>query len=117
MACVTLMWASRARAQVRGELVASGFTQPVGFVRDPADQSVFLVVQQDGRVRVIRNGVVQATDYLDLRSVVLNSGEQGLLGLAFAPDYATSGRVFVNFVNLSGHTVIARFLRSASTSL
>ena len=46
-----------------------------------------------------------------------NCGEQGLLGLAFAPDYATSGRVFVNFINLPGHTVIARFRRSASDPL
>ena len=106
-----------ALAQLRGELVAGGFTQPVGFVQDPTDHSVFLVVQQDGRVRVLRSGTVQATDYLDLRGVVLNSGEQGLLGFAFAPDYATSGRVFVNFVNLAGHTVIARFTRSASNPL
>jgi glucose/arabinose dehydrogenase len=117
LALLALAWPLPAQAQLRGELVASGFTQPVGFVQDPTDESVFLVVQQDGRVRVIRNGVVQATDYLDLRSVVLNSGEQGLLGLAFAPDYATSGRVFINFVNLAGHTVIARFTRSASNPL
>ena len=117
LVCVVLMWASPVLAQLRGELVASGFTLPVAFVQDPTDQSVFLVVQQDGRVRVLRNGVVQGTDYLDIRSVVLNSGEQGLLGLAFAPDYAASGRVFVNFSNLSGHTVIARFTRSASNPL
>ena len=117
LACFVLIWASPALAQLRGELVASGFTQPLAFVQDPTDQSVFVVVQQDGRVRVLRSGTVQATDYLDLRGVVLNSGEQGLLGLAFAPDYATSGRVFVNFVNLAGHTVIARFTRSASNPL
>jgi glucose/arabinose dehydrogenase len=119
LTCVVLilMWASPALAQLRGELVASGFTQPIAFVQDPTDQSVFVVVQQDGRVRVLRSGAVQATDYLDLRNVVLNSGEQGLLGLAFAPDYATSGRVFVNFVNQAGHTVVARFTRSASNPL
>ena len=60
---------------------------------------------------------MQPTDYLDLRAVVRNGGEQGLLGLAFAPDYATSGRVFVNFINLQTDTVIARFTRSASDPL
>jgi glucose/arabinose dehydrogenase len=114
LAVAAAVWPSAAHAQLRGELVASGFTQSVAFVQDPTDASVFLVVQQDGRVRVVQNGVVQAADYLDLRGVVLNSGEQGLLGLAFAPDYATSGRVFVNFVNQAGHTVVARFVRSAS---
>ena len=106
-----------AAAQMRTELVASGFTQPVAFVQDPSDRTVQLVVQQDGRIRVIKSGIVQPTDYLDLRSVVRNSGEQGLLGLAFAPDYATSGRVFVNFINLQTDTVIARFRRSTSDPL
>jgi glucose/arabinose dehydrogenase len=117
LVCAGVIGVSPARAQLRGELVASGFTQPVAFVQDPTDPSVFLVVQQDGRVRVLRNGVVQGADFLDLRGVVLNSGEQGLLGLAFAPDYATTGRVFVNFVNLAGHTVVARFVRSAANPL
>ncbi len=109
--------ATPAFAQLRAELVASGFTQPVAFVQDPSDSTVQVVVQQDGRVRVLRNGVVQATDYLDLRSVVRNEGEQGLLGLAFAPNYATSGRVFVNFSNATGETVIARFTRAAGSPL
>ena len=103
---------------MRAELVASGFTQPVAFVQDPSDPTVQLVVQQDGRIRVAEERrSCRPTDYLDLRSVVRNSGEQGLLGLAFAPDYATSGRVFVNFINLQTDTVIARFRRSASDPL
>ena len=104
-------------AQIRAELVASGFTQPVAFVQDPSDPTVQLVVQQDGRIRVLKSGIVQSADYLDLRSVVRNSGEQGLLGLAFAPDYATSGRIYVNFINLQTDTVIARFRRSTSDPL
>jgi glucose/arabinose dehydrogenase len=58
-------------------------------------------------------GQVQPTDFLDLRAAIAFGGERGLLGLAFAPDYATSGRFFVNFTNPAGHTVIARFRRSA----
>ena len=106
-----------AAAQIRAEVVASGFTQPVAFVQDPSDPTVQLVVQQDGRIRVVKSGIVQTADFLDLRPVVRNSGEQGLLGLAFAPDYATSGRVFVNFINLQTDTVVARFKRSASDPL
>jgi glucose/arabinose dehydrogenase len=109
--------AGAASAQVRTTLVASGLTQPVAFVQDPSDPTVQVIVQQDGRIRVLKDGVLREADYLDLRAVVQNSGEQGLLGLAFAPDYATSGRVFVNFVDLADDTVIARFRRSAEDPL
>jgi len=109
--------AAPAAAQLRADLVAGGLSQPVGVIQDPSDPTVQVVVQQNGRLRVLKSGVLQATDYLDLTGVVLNSGEQGLLGLAFAPDYAASGRVFVNFINLSGHTVVARFTRSSGNPL
>jgi len=109
--------ASPAFGQLKAEPIVTGLTQPLAFVQDPSDSTVQVIVQQNGRVRVLKNGLLQAADYLDLRSVVLNAGEQGLLGVAFAPNYATSGRVFVNFVNLSGHTVVARFVRSASDPL
>ncbi len=109
--------ASPVAAQIMVEPVATGLSQPVAFVQNPADPTMQVIVQQDGRVRVLVGGVLQPADYLDLRGVVRNAGEQGLLGLAFAPDYATSGRVFVNFVNADGDTVIARFLRSSADPL
>jgi glucose/arabinose dehydrogenase len=108
---------SPALGQLRTELFVGGFSQPVAFVQDPSQPTVQVVVQQGGRVRVVQNGVLLAQDYLDLTSQVVSGGEQGLLGLAFAPDYATSGRVYVNFTNLSGDTVIARFLRHSSDPL
>ncbi|MEO7189975.1 MAG: hypothetical protein ABI051_02860, partial [Vicinamibacterales bacterium] len=108
---------TRAGAQLRSELGAGGFTQPVAFVQDPSDSTVQVVAQQDGRIRFLKNSTVQPTDYLALRGVVRNSGEQGLLGFAFAPDYASTGRVFVNFINLAGHTVIARFTRNGAPGL
>jgi glucose/arabinose dehydrogenase len=111
LACLGLT--ADAEAQMRAETVVTGLTQPVAFVQDPSNPGLQLVVQQNGRIRVVRNGQLLATDYLDLRGVVRNSGEQGLLGLAFAPDYATSGRVFINFINTAGDTVIARFTRAA----
>ena len=104
-------------AQIRATLVAGGFSRPVAFVQDPSDPTVQMVAEQGGRVRVIVHGVLQPTDYLDLTGQVSASGEQGLLGLAFAPDYATSGRVFVSFTNTAGHSVIARFKRSAADPL
>jgi glucose/arabinose dehydrogenase len=105
-------WASDARAQLALRLHASGFTAPVAFVQDPTDPAVQFVVEKGGRIRAIRNGVVLPADFLNLTSVVSTDSERGLLGLAFAPDYATSGRFFVNFTDLSGNTVVARFYRS-----
>jgi glucose/arabinose dehydrogenase len=104
-----------ASAQLTSRVYASGFANPVGFVQDPTDSAVQYVIEQTGRIRAIRSGVLMHADFLDLRGIVTGSlGEQGLLGLAFAPDYATSGRFFVNFTNVSGDTVVARFKRSSN---
>ena len=101
-------------AQLRTRVHAAGFALPVAFVQDPVDRSVQYVVEQGGRIRVVQSGTVLATDFVNLTPSERSGGEQGLLGLAFAPDYATSGRFFVNFTNTAGHTVVARFRRSAN---
>jgi glucose/arabinose dehydrogenase len=113
-AMLVLAGVGRAQTPLRSRVYASGFTLPVGFVQDPTDRDVQYVVEQGGRIRVVRNGVVLPTDFLDLSATVSKGGERGLLGLAFAPNYATSGRFFVNFTDLAGNTVVARFVRSAN---
>jgi glucose/arabinose dehydrogenase len=102
----------KAQAPLRARVYASGLTLPVAIVQDPTDRMIQFVVQQSGRIRVVRSGTVLPADFLDLTSAVVSGGEQGLLGLAFAPDYAASGRFFVNFTN--PNTVVARFKRSAN---
>jgi glucose/arabinose dehydrogenase len=111
---IALPSGAHAQVPLRAETYVSGFSSPIAFVQDPADRRNQFVVQQDGRIRVIRDGVLVPTDFLNLTASVLFSGERGLLGLAFAPDYSTSGRFYVNFVDMSGNTVIARFLRSSN---
>jgi glucose/arabinose dehydrogenase len=111
---LTVMSMVDATAQMRARVIASGFAQPLDLVQDPTDATVQFVVEQAGRIRAIRNGTVEASDFLDLRAVVRSGGEQGLLGLAFPPDAATSGRFFVNFTNSDGDTVVARFRRSSN---
>ncbi len=112
-----LTTAAAAVAQIHATLVAQGFSQPIAFVQDPTMANVQYVVEQGGHIAVLVNGVRQAQDFLDLSGEIDASGERGLLGMAFAPDYATSGRLFVNFTNPDGNTVIARFLRSAGDPL
>lgn len=96
---------------------ASGFSLPVAIVQDPTNPAVQFVVQKGGLVRTVVSGTVLPTAFLNLTTQVSTNSERGLLGLAFSPDYATSGRLYVNFTNLAGHTVIARFNRSTSDPL
>src|SRR5438046_3191097 len=75
-----------AQAPLRLRLYASGFTSPVAIVQDPADRAVQFVVEQGGRIRVVRDGIVSDADFIDLGGVIISGGEQGLLGLVFPPD-------------------------------
>ena len=110
--CLCVVIPSLAVAQVKATVFVSGLNAPIEFVQDPTQPNVQLVVQQGGVVRVVQNGALLEQSFLDLSQEVSTGGEQGLLGFAFAPDYATSRRFFVNFTNLDGHTVVARFKRS-----
>ena len=106
-----------AQTPIRARVFVSGLTAPVAFVQDPTNPAVQLVVEQGGRIRVVSGGTLLTTDFLDLRGAIASGGERGLLGLAFAPDYATSRRFYVNFTNPAGHTVVARFRRSADPAV
>ncbi len=101
-------------APLRAAVFTTGLQAPVAFVADPSDPSIFYAVEQGGRIRVVRNRVV-AEDFLDLRTATVGSGERGLLGMALAPDFPSSGRFYVNFTNTNGDTVVARFKRSNGT--
>jgi glucose/arabinose dehydrogenase len=101
------------QAQIRTEVVASGLTQPLAFVEDPAFAGVYYIVEQSGVVKVLRNGAIQSEPFVDLRSAITTGGERGLLGMAFSPD-VLGGRVFFNFTNTNGDTVVARFRRTAA---
>ena len=67
------------------------------------------VVEQAGRIRVIRDGRLLAEPYLDIRDRISAGGERGLLGLAFRPTFATDGRLFVNYTDRDGNTVVSEF--------
>jgi glucose/arabinose dehydrogenase len=100
--------------------VTSGITAPVEMVQDPVSPSVRYVVEQAGKIKVVKDGLVMTKPFLDLTAVVnFDRNEQGLLSLAFAPDYATSGRFFVYFNSQHGlgDCVLARFTRSAADPL
>ena len=108
------LFPSQATAQLRTQVIATGLSNPVAFVMDPLDHSTFYVVEQRGTIRTLRNGTLSPAFFLDIRSVISAGGERGLLGLAFPPDHADSRRFYVNFTNPAGHTVVARYTRTAA---
>ena len=78
--------------------VLTGLSQPVAMTYPPGDSRLF-VVERTGRIRVVRDGVLKATPFLDLTRRVNTGGEGGLLSVAFKPDFATSGRFFVAYTD------------------
>lgn len=112
--CAGLMVAGVAEAAPRLLPVASGFNQPL-FMTAPAGDSRLFVVEKTGRIRIVNNGVVSSTPFLDLSSRVATGGERGLLGLTFAPDYATSGKFYVNYIDRGTlNTVVSQFTVGSS---
>ncbi|HEY0169710.1 MAG TPA: PQQ-dependent sugar dehydrogenase [Pyrinomonadaceae bacterium] len=93
-----------------------GFSSPVGITHAGDGTNRLLVVEQGGRVRLVKNGALQATPFLDIAGRISAGGERGLLGLAFPHDYARKGYFYVNYTNTAGHTVISRFQRSAGNA-
>ncbi|MDT8305989.1 MAG: PQQ-dependent sugar dehydrogenase [Anaerolineae bacterium] len=88
--------------------VAEGFEAPT-FVGNAGDERLF-VVEQRGRIRVVANGQLLPEPFLDIRDQVgSNANEQGLLSVAFHPDYAANGFFFVDYTDRNGDTVISRF--------
>ena len=106
-----------AHAQLRAELVAEGFSQPMGIVPDPRAANTLFILTQAGAVHAVVGGVTQATPFLDLTAEVKAGGEEGLLGLTFAAD---GERLFVSWVKRRtpdggvGDLVVSRFRRSAN---
>lgn len=96
--------------------VAGGFSQPLDLQALDDNTGRLFVVEQDGRIEIIpSNGPVPAVPFLDIGGKLSSgSGEEGLLGLAFHPQYATNRRFFVNYTSGSGglHTVIAEYTAS-----
>jgi glucose/arabinose dehydrogenase len=91
----------------------SGFSSPVGVAHAGDRSGRIFVVEQGGRIRIIRGGVRQPAAFLDIAGRISTGGERGLLGLAFPPNYARRGYFYVYYTNPSGDIVIARYRVSA----
>lgn len=96
------------------EDVANGFTSPVSVTHAGDGSNRLFVTQQGGQIKVVENGVHLSTPFLDVSAIITSGGEQGLLGLAFHPNYANNGFFYVNFTDVNGDTVVARYTVSGN---
>lgn len=94
--------------------IADGLVKPTYLTHAGDGSGLLYITEQPGRVRVWRDGQVLPTPFLDLTDRVGDRGnEQGLLSIAFSPDYTQSRRVFVNYTDTRGDTVVSGFIANA----
>ena len=90
------------------EQVAKGLAFPLYLTAPPGDDRLF-IVEKGGRIRIVENGTLRPDPFLDISSLVSGGSEQGLLGLAFHPDYERNGRFFVDYTDRGGDTRIVQY--------
>lgn len=107
LSCIAASLKSQPNVQI--EAFASGFDDPVDIAH--AGDSRLFIVERPGTIRIIDSaGTVLPGDFLDISSLVESGySEQGLLGLAFHPDYPSNGYFYVNYIDVDGNTVVARY--------
>jgi glucose/arabinose dehydrogenase len=87
--------------------------QPVLAIGAGDGSGRLFIVQKTGRIRIVKNGALLPTPFLDISGIVSQGGEQGLLGLAFSPGFKTNHRLYVNYTNLAGDTIVREYRTSA----
>jgi glucose/arabinose dehydrogenase len=101
-----------ARAQTLTKQLVLNLPQVLYVCSPPGDTTRLFVVQKTGTIRIIKNGTLLSTPYLTVS--VSGGSEQGLLGMAFHPNYATNKHFFLNYTNPAGSTVIARYTETTT---
>jgi len=102
-----------AAARIALQAVATGLSSPL-LATAPTGDSRLFIVERPGRIRIVKNGTLLSTPFLDVSSRVGTTGEGGLLSVAFDPAYATNGFFYVDFTDLSGNIAVERFQVSAN---
>jgi glucose/arabinose dehydrogenase len=101
-------------ARIQLSLVASGLTRPVFLTSANDGTRRLFIVEQTGRIRILKNGAVLANAFLSVASYVSGGTEQGLLGLAFSPKFSTNHKFYVDYTDVNGDTVIREYRASTT---
>jgi len=104
-------------AALRLVQVVDGLQAPVLVTAAPGAPGLLYVVEQGGLVRVVKGGTILSQPFLDVRALIRSGGEQGLLGLAFAPDYAKSRQFVVDYTDRNGNTRVVRYRSDGTKAL
>lgn len=100
---------ARSSLMLSTQQLVDGLENPVHITHAGDGSDRLFIVEQLGRVRIVQNGSLLTTPFLDIANRVSSDGEQGLLSIAFSPRYSQTGHVYVNYTNTDGDTVIARY--------
>ena len=95
--------------RIRLEVVVNGLDAPVGMASTPSEPDRLYIVEQPGSVRIVENGELLPGPFLDIRSKVKSGGEQGLLSLAFDPDYDSNRLFYVDYTDMNGDTRVVEY--------
>jgi len=109
--------AGLAQIQIQSTLVQAGLTEPLYVCSPPGDTHRLFVVEHRGVIRIIKDGVLLGTPFLNLDPIITGgtgSNEQGMLGLAFHPDYANNGKFYVDYIDLGSDAVLREYVVSGN---
>lgn len=101
---------------LRAQQVVEGLSSPVYLTAPSGDPRLF-IVEQPGRIRIVKNGALLPTPFLDITSRVVSGGERGFLSMAFDPAYATTGRFYVYYTGAQGDIFVDRFTASSNADV
>jgi glucose/arabinose dehydrogenase len=107
----------QALAALQFQAIATALTNPIGITHAGDNSGRLFITLQGGQIVIFDGVQVLATPFLDISSLLSCCGEQGLLGLAFHPNYEVNGFFYVNYTNLKGNTVVARYHVSADPNV
>ncbi len=93
-----------------------GFSSPTAIINAGDNSNRLFILEQAGKIRIIQNGSILATPFLDISNRVQFNGERGLLGLAFPPNYASKKYFYVYYTNVDGNNVVSRFHLTANAN-
>ena len=103
-------------AEVEWVAIATGLSDPI-FLTAPSGDPRLFVALQGGVIRIIDNGQELSTSFIDINNQVQSGGERGLLGVAFHPDYAANGYVYLHSSDNNGDTQVDRFTVSSNVNV
>src|ERR1041384_1862293 len=115
--CALGLGLSLSAQEIRLTQIASGISSPTDIQSANDGSGRLFFVQQNGLIRIFRNGTVSTQPFLDIRNKTQLDSERGLLGLAFPPGFAQSQRFYVDYTDLNGNTVIAQYRVTANSDV